>query len=361
VSRRSDIVARLGGDEFAILLPGIEGREDIHAFGQRVLDEIAAIHTIEGTEIAAGASIGAALSPDDATDTEGLLKCADLGLYQAKRECKGSFRFFESEMDTHIRDRRALEVDLRSADLDEFVLHYQPIFSVATGRLRGFEALLRWCHPRRGMISPVEFIPLAEETGVIERLGRWVLGQACQAAAAWPQELVLAVNVSPVQFRKGELVDTVASALGLTGLAPHRLEIEVTESVLLADNSVNLGLLKRLRDMGVRIALDDFGTGYCSMSYLRKFPFSRIKIDRSFIREIDQSPESLAIVRAIISLGASLGIMTTAEGVETAAQLEILRTERCQELQGFLLGRPVSSEDATEIIAAFFAAGERAA
>ena len=361
VSRRGDVVARLGGDEFAILLPGIEGRDDIQAFGRRVLNEIAAIHTVDGSEVVAGASIGAALSPDDATETEGLLKCADLGLYQAKRECKGSFRFFESEMDTRIRDRRAIEVDLRSADLDEFVLHYQPIFSVATGRLRGFEALLRWRHPRRGMISPAEFIPLAEETGVIERLGRWVLGQACRDAAAWPKELVLAVNVSPVQFRKGDLVDTVASALGLTGLAPHRLEIEVTESVLLADNTTNLGLLQRLRDMGVRVALDDFGTGYCSMSYLRKFPFSRIKIDRSFIADIDQSPESLAIVRAIISLGASLGIMTTAEGVETAAQLEILRTERCQELQGFLLGRPVPSEDAKAIIAAFFASGERAA
>ena len=360
--RKSDIVARLGGDEFAILLPGAASRAVVDGLAARLLGEIARVQTIDGNEIAITASVGAALAPDDSTDTESLLKCADLALYRAKNEGKGSFRFFEPEMDMQQRERRELEMELRAADIEaEFELHYQPIFAVQTGQLRGFEALLRWRNPRRGMVSPGVFIPLAEETGMIDALGRWVVETACREAADWPDPLVVAVNVSAVQFRRGELVEMVGAALARSRLKPGRLEIEVTESVLLADSEANLAILRRIRDLGVRIALDDFGTGYSSMSYLRQFPFSRLKIDRSFVREIGDSPESLAIVRAIIGLGTSLGIDTTAEGVETVAQLEALQSEQCGELQGFLFSPPVASESVGDIIAAFYERASRVA
>jgi EAL domain-containing protein (putative c-di-GMP-specific phosphodiesterase class I) len=246
-------------------------------------------------------------------------------------------------------------MELRGADIEkEFELHFQPIFAVQSGQLRGFEALLRWNSPKRGMISPAVFIPLAEETGMIHELGRWVVAEACRQAASWPERLVVAVNVSPVQFRRGDLVANIGEALARSRLTPTRLEIEVTESVLLADSEANLAILRRIRELGARIALDDFGTGYSSMSYLRRFPFSRLKIDRSFIREIGGSPESLAIVRAIIGLGTSLGIDTTAEGVETMEQLNALRQENCGELQGFLFSPPVASAKVSDIIDAFF-------
>lgn len=259
-------------------------------------------------------------------------------------------------MDLQQRARRELELELRSADIDrEFELHYQPIMQVRTGKLRGFEALLRWRNPRRGMVSPADFIPIAEETGIIDKLGAWVLVEACRQAAAWPRDLVLAVNVSPVQFRKGEeLVGTAALALARSGVEPQRLEIEITESVLLVGNSANVAVLDQLRARGIRIALDDFGIGYSSLSYLRQFPFSRLKIDRSFVREINSSTESLAIVRAIIGLATSLGIDTTAEGVETVSQLDTLCAERCGELQGFLFSPPVAAEDIAGVIGAFF-------
>lgn len=353
--RRSEVIARLGGDEFAILLPDTGPRREIEGLASRILGEIASIQRLEGAAVSVGASIGVALAPDDAVDTEELLRCADLALYRAKQSGRGTFRFFEPEMDRQHRERRALEMELRAARIEsEFEVHYQPIVAVKTGRLRGFEALLRWRNPRRGMVSPAEFIPIAEETGIIDDLGRWVLLEACRQAAAWPAPLVVAVNVSPVQFRKGELIDTVDMALALTGFEPARLEIEITESVLLADTSANLATLNQLRDRGVRVALDDFGTGYSSLSYVRQFPFHRLKIDRSFVREIGESPESLAIVRAIIGLGASLGIDTTAEGVETVAQLEALRNENCGELQGYLFSPPVAGDDVAGIIGAFF-------
>lgn len=353
--RRSDLVARLGGDEFAVLLPGASSRAVVGRLISRLLDEIAGIRTIEGVEVAITASIGAALSPEDTADKDTLLKCADLALYRAKNSSKGSHRFFEPDMDSQVRERRALEMELRAADIEkEFELHFQPIFSVQGGQLRGFEALLRWNSPKRGMVSPGDFIPLAEETGVIDALGRWVVNEACRHAVTWPEGLVVAVNVSPVQFRRGELVANIGEALSRSGLNPMRLEIEVTESVLLADTEANLAILRRIRDLGARIALDDFGTGYSSMSYLRRFPFSRLKIDRSFISEIGGSPESLAIVRAIIGLGASLGIDTTAEGVETVEQLHALQKEQCGELQGFLFSPPVASNRVGAIIDAFF-------
>lgn len=354
-ARECDVVARLGGDEFAILLPAVESRAEVETLAQRILYELAGIQQIDGVPLAVRASIGCALAPHDATETDELLKCADLALYRAKHAGKGIARFYEHQMDQQHRERRALEAELRSARIqEEFEVHYQPILQVATGRLRGFEALMRWRNPRRGVVSPAEFIPIAEETALLDELGRWILVEACRQAASWPEELVVAINVSPVQFRKGDLAETVDMALAASGLRPERLEIEITESVLLADSSANLAILGKLRARGIRIALDDFGTGYSSLSYLRRFPFSRLKIDRSFVREIDRSPESLAIIRAIIGLGRSLGIDTTAEGVETASQLETLRAERCGELQGFLFSPPVPQRDVRNIIGAFF-------
>lgn len=353
--RRSDLVARLGGDEFAILLRGALSRADVETLAKRIIQAISEPHAYEGHKLSIGASLGAAIAPADARDAGTLLKCADLALYRSKRDGKGAFHFFEPEMDAEMRDRRELEFELRCADLDrELELHYQPIISVKTGALRGFEALVRWRNPRRGMVSPAEFIPLAEETGMIEAIGRWVLDEACRRAATWPNDLVIAVNASAVQFRQGgHFAETISQALAQSGLDPARLEIEITESVLLADTGANLAILQRLKEIGVRIALDDFGTGYSSMSYLRRFPFSRLKIDRSFVRDIGSSRESMAIVRAIIGLGANLGIDTTAEGVETGAQLELLRQERCGEIQGFLFSPPVDGAGAAQIIEAY--------
>ncbi len=352
--RRSDLVARLGGDEFAILLRGALSRPDVEALARRIIQAIGEPHLYDGHKLTIGASLGAAIAPADARETGALLKCADLALYRSKREGKGAFHFFEPEMDAEMRDRRELEFELRCADLDqELELHYQPIISVKTGGLRGFEALVRWRNPRRGMVSPAQFIPLAEETGMIEPIGRWVLNEACRRAADWPSDLVIAVNASAVQFRGGHLAEDIGQALAASGLVPARLEIEITESVLLADTGANLAVLQRLKDIGVRVALDDFGTGYSSMSYLRRFQFSRLKIDRSFVRDIGNSRESMAIVRAIIGLGANLGIDTTAEGVETGAQLELLRQERCGEIQGFLFSPPVDCTGAARIIESY--------
>ncbi|WP_160113617.1 putative bifunctional diguanylate cyclase/phosphodiesterase [Phyllobacterium salinisoli] len=360
--REGDIVARLGGDEFAIFAPGLDSREQIEVLARRIGKELSLISSVEGRPVRIGASIGGAVAPVDATVADDLLRCADLALYRAKRSSKGVVRFFEPEMDVQVSTRRSLEMDLRSADIaSQFEAHFQPILSVQSGILCGFEALMRWRHPSRGMVSPMEFIPIAEETGQIDRLGRWMLHEACRQAASWPDPLMVAINVSPVQFRSGGLLEVIEDALRLSGLAPERLEIEITESVILDDSAANLALLRQLRERGVRIALDDFGTGYSSLHYLKQFPFNRLKIDRSFVREIDNSPESLAIVRAIIGLGASLGIDTTAEGVETAAQLERLRAEQCGELQGFLFSPPVASENVAGIIGAYFGEEKRVA
>jgi diguanylate cyclase (GGDEF)-like protein/PAS domain S-box-containing protein len=355
VVAKGDVVARLGGDEFAVLLLSAPGREEVERIARRLASDVAAIRVIEGTPVVVGASIGIAMAPGDAGEPDELLKRADLALYRAKGEAKGSYRFFEPEMDVQVQERRLLEMELNAADPErEFELHYQPILSARTGRLRGFEALLRWRNPRRGLVSPAEFIPIAEKAGTIDRIGRWVLIEACRQAAAWPRDLVLAVNVSPVQFRKSRLVDAVESALARSGLAPDRLEIEITESVLLDHTEANIATLSRLRGRGVRIALDDFGTGYAGLPYLRQFRFSRLKIDRSFIRDLEHSDETVAIVRAIIGLGQSLGIDITAEGVETVAQLERLREERCGELQGYLFSAPVETDCVADIIAAFY-------
>ncbi|KXF76796.1 hypothetical protein ATN84_12315 [Paramesorhizobium deserti] len=360
--READIVARLGGDEFAILAPGLEAREQIEVLARRIGQELSSITSVDSRPVRIGASIGGAVAPIDATEADDLLRCADLALYRAKGSSKGVVRFFEPEMDAQVSERRLLEMDLRNADIaSQFEAHFQPILSVQTGKLCGFEALMRWRHPSRGMVPPSEFIPLAEETGQVDRLGCWMLREACAQAVSWPDPLMVAVNVSPVQFRSGGLLEAIEEALSSSGLAADRLEIEITESVLLDDSAANLALLRQLRERGVRIALDDFGTGFSSLHYLKQFPFNRLKIDRSFVREIDNSRESLAIVRAIIGLGASLGIDTTAEGVETAAQLERLRAERCGELQGFLFSPPVAPGNVADIIGAFFGGEKRVA
>jgi len=279
------------------------------------------------------------------------LKNADLALYRAKAEGRGAFRFFEREMDARMREKRALEVDLRAAlELSEFELFYQPLINLADGEIVAFEALLRWRHPDRGLVSPDAFIPVLEETGLIVAVGEWVLRQACSEATGWPDGIRVAINLSPVQFRGRALGLSVVSALAATGLLASRLELEITERVLLQKNEATLSTLHQLRNLGVHIAMDDFGTGYSSLSYLRSFPFDKIKIDRSFVRELCEGDDCIAIVRAVLGLGNNLGMTVTAEGVETEEQLERLRAEGCTEVQGYLLSRPKPATDIPELI-----------
>jgi EAL domain-containing protein (putative c-di-GMP-specific phosphodiesterase class I) len=274
------------------------------------------------------------------------MRNADLALYTAKGKGRGTYHFFEAAMDAQMRARRELESDLRKAvGAGEFELHYQPTLNLATNRISGFEALVRWRHPTKGLISPASFIPLAEEIGVILPLGEWVLREACTVAGSWPAEMRLAVNLSPVQFRSSGLMPAILGALGASGLAPDRLELEITETSLLQDTDATLGILCRLRDLGVRIALDDFGTGYSSLSYLQNFPFDRIKIDRCFVKDLAEGTGSLNIVRAVIGIAKGMRMETTAEGVESQEQLDILRSEGCTEMQGFLLSKPLAARD----------------
>ncbi|MCW6513035.1 putative bifunctional diguanylate cyclase/phosphodiesterase [Lichenifustis flavocetrariae] len=344
--RENDIAARLGGDEFAIVQSPLGRVEEAGTLAQRVVDTLSKPYVILGHQIMIGASVGIALAPIDTNDAGELLKMADIALYRAKSDGRGLFRVFERGMDTKLQARRALELDLRAAiELQQFELHYQPLVDVVSGRVSGLEALIRWKHPERGMIGPDEFIPLAEETGLIVPLGAWVLHQACTDAVAWPGDVKIAVNVSPAQFKGPELVTAVLDALTLSGLHPARLELEITETALLSDASGTVAVLHELRAKGVRIAMDDFGTGYSSLGYLRSFPFDKIKIDRCFVREIETSADCKAIVRAVTSLGVSLGISTTAEGVETSAQLEHVRAEGCDQVQGYLFSRPVPARD----------------
>jgi diguanylate cyclase (GGDEF)-like protein len=348
-----DTIARLGGDEFAIL-QFASSAATAGALARRLVEIISEPIEIDGQEINSGVSVGIALAPDDGNAADHLMKCADLALYRAKAEGRGTFRFFEPDMDARIQARRALEVDLRRAlSAGEFSLHYQPQINLATNELVCMEALLRWTHAERGPVPPAEFIPLAEEMGLIVPLGEWVLREACNEAARWPESLKVAVNLSPVQFRNRGLVTTVTHALAASRLAPGRLELEITEAVLLQDDEMTVTMLHRLRALGVRVAMDDFGTGYSSLSYLRSFPFDKIKIDRSFIKDIERNRGSAAIIKAIASLGASLGIRTTAEGIETEEQLEIVRRAGCTEVQGYLMSRPVAACDLPDLIARF--------
>jgi diguanylate cyclase (GGDEF)-like protein len=338
-----DIVARLGGDEFAVLQM-IDGdqREAAVALSNRILDVFAGTYNIDGHQLVTGASIGLAFAPEHGADVDLLMKGADLALYRAKSQGRNQFCIFEPGMETEAHSRHALEIDLRNAiRCSEFELHYQPVFDIGTETPSGAEALVRWRHFSRGVVSPADFIPLAEETGLIVPLGEWVLRTACCAAMAWPANTTVAVNVSPVQFRKGDLVDTVANALVESGLPPERLELEITETVLLDNNEDNLAILAALKSLGVSIVLDDFGTGYSSLSYLKLFPFDKIKIDRSFVSDLSSRPDCAAIVCAVINLARILNMVTTAEGVETREQLLLLRAAGCSFAQGYLLGRPI--------------------
>jgi diguanylate cyclase (GGDEF)-like protein/PAS domain S-box-containing protein len=339
--RDTDLVARLGGDEFAIMQAGASQPTDATALASRLIDVIGAPYEFDGEQVTVDLSIGIALAPGDGLDPEQLLKNADMALYRAKADGHGLYRFFEPEMDARMQARRNLEIDLRKAIANgEFELFYQPLVDMKTEYVTGFEALIRWHHPERGMIPPLDFIPIAEETGLIVPMGDWVLRQACAEAATWPGNVKIAVNLSPVQFKNKILLPSVVSALAASGLSPNRLELEITESVLLQDSGATLAVLHELRGLGVRISMDDFGTGYSSLSYLRKFPFDKIKIDQSFIFDMSDHDDSLAIVRAVIAMGSGLGIATTAEGVETTEQFRRLKLEGCTEVQGYLFSPP---------------------
>jgi diguanylate cyclase (GGDEF)-like protein len=338
--RKEDVIARLGGDEFVILQKGISGAEDADKLAGRLVDLVGRTYVLSGHTINVGVSIGVAIA-SGAIQPRDLLRNADLALYEAKRAGRGRYRFFESGMDAQLRERRELEIDLRRAlALKQFHLAYQPFVDLETDRVMGFEALLRWNHPTRGNVPPLSFIGVAEENGLIVKIGEWVLTTACMEAATWPGNLVVAVNVSPLQFKADTLLATVSSALSRSGLAPERLELEITEGALLADTDNVLATLHSLRALGVKISMDDFGTGYSSLSYLQKFPFNKIKIDRSFVSGDDADSE--AILRAVSGLGSNLGMAITAEGVETADQLKRIREQHCTHVQGYLTGRPMA-------------------
>ena len=346
-------IARLGGDEFAIIQPSINAR-GAEKLARRMISTTSTPFIIEGQEIHASICIGIAMAPEHGTTAEQLMKCADLALYRAKDQGRNSWRFFDPQMDVQIQARRALEVDLhRALGAGEFRLDYQPLINLANNDVVGMEALVRWTHPLRGPIAPAEFIPIAEETGLIVPLGEWVLRQACADARKWPTTVKLAVNLSPVQFRNRNLVSVVINALAAARLSAARLELEITEAALMQNAESVVGTLQQLRALGARIAMDDFGTGYSSLSYLRKFPFDRIKIDKSFIAEADTNADSAAIVRTIATLGKTLGIETTAEGIETVEQLEMVRRSGCTEGQGYLIGRARSAGEALKFIAEY--------
>ncbi len=350
--READTVCRLGGDEFAIVHVGNELQvSETSSIAARLVEIIGAPYDIQGHQLVIGASIGISTAPDDGNDPDQLLKNADMALYRAKADGRGTYRFFEAGMDARAQARRLLELDLRAALLrNEFEVYYQPFQDLKTNRIIGFEALVRWNHPLRGMIPPLNFIPLAEETGLIVPIGDWVLRTACMDAVGWSQDVCVAVNLSPAQFKSLHLVPSVTSALAVSGLPARRLELEITESVLLQDSEATLATLHKLRGFGVRISMDDFGTGYSSLSYLRSFPFDKIKIDRSFVHELATRDDSMAIVRAVTGLGKSLGISTTAEGVETNVQLTLLRSEGCTEVQGFLFSPPRPAADVEKML-----------
>jgi diguanylate cyclase (GGDEF)-like protein len=340
-------VARVGADEFYVVLTGAEQPLGATALAGRIIEAIGSPFDLDGQQVTVGVSIGISIAPADGTGADQLLKNADLALHRAKSEGRGTYRFFEAGMDAHMRERCKLQLDLRKAvGNGEFELHYQPLVNLERNRICCLEALLRWHHPEKGLVSPGEFIALAEETGLIIPIGEWTLREACAEAAGWPDDVNVAINLSANQFKSRNLVQTVFSALAASGLAPSRLELEITESVLLQNDDATLATLHQLRTLGVRIALDDFGTGYSSLSYLRSFPFDKIKIDRCFVADLsDTDEDALAILRAVAGLGLSLGIATTAEGVETNEQLQKVREEGCTEMQGYLFSPPRPIEE----------------
>jgi len=349
--REVDTVARVGGDEFAIIQTGVEEPTDTATLARRICDAIKAPYDLHGHAVVLDTSIGIAIAPNDGTEPNELLKNADMALYGAKADGRGSYRFFEAAMDARMKARRALELALRNAlGNGEFTLHYQPLVRLHDSRVTCCEALLRWQHPKRGMIPPAEFVPVAEEIGLIVPLGEWVLRKACADAAHWPADVKVAVNLSAIQVMNRNLVPVVLGALAAAGLSATRLEIEITESVLMQNTDTTLAALHRLRQLGVRISMDDFGTGYSSLSYLRSFPFDKIKIDRGFVSGLSDGHDSVAIVMAIAGLARSLRIVTTAEGVETEQQLHQVKALGCTEMQGHLFSPPRPIEEIRRLL-----------
>ncbi|WP_448040726.1 EAL domain-containing protein [Bradyrhizobium liaoningense] len=351
--REDDALARLNSDEFAIVQCGLTRPEDAVMLAKRLLEAIADPYLLDGHSVVIGASIGIAMAPGDGDDSEKLLKSADMALSRAKLDARGTFAFFEAALDAKAQSRRKIEVELRDAIQNDVLRpYYQPLIDLQGGRITGFEALVRWPHAERGMVSPAEFIPVAEDTGLINPLGGLMLRRACLDAAAWPDDVRVAVNLSPLQFRSGNLLSMVTDALKHSGLPPRRLELEITETLLLEKSAQVLATLHALRALGVRISMDDFGTGYSSLSYLRSFPFDKIKIDQSFVRDLGANREAQAIIRSIVSLGKGLGVTITAEGVETEAELSCLRAEGCHEGQGFLFSKARPNAEIIGLLAA---------
>jgi len=339
-TREPDTVARLGGDEFAIIMTQMQEPTDAASLSKRIRESIIKPYQIEGHQIVTDISIGISVSPFDALEADPLLRNADMALYGAKADGRGTFRFFEPDMNVRMKTRRELEMDLRKALVGkEFELHYQPLVNLESNDVNAFEALLRWNHPRRGLISPADFIPVAEETGLIIPLGEWVLKAACYEAVDWPDHIKVAVNLSPAQLNNRNLLNVVIGALAESGMPARRLQLEITETVLLQNTFATLATLHELRKLGVQIALDDFGTGYSSLSYLRSFPFDKIKIDRSFIQDLSNGAEPVAIVQAVANLAKCLNMTSTAEGVETQQQMDLLQSMGCTEMQGYLFSR----------------------
>jgi diguanylate cyclase (GGDEF)-like protein len=350
--RGTDTIARLGGDEFAVVQVGTHSQPTEAALlASRLVDVISAPYDLDDQRVVIGASVGVSIAPVDSSDPDQLMKNADMALYRAKADGRGTYRFFEPEMDARARARRLLELELRAALTNgEFELYFQSINDLHAHNIIGFEALVRWNHPTDGMIPLTKFLPLAEETGLIVPLGEWVLRKACSEAAGWSKDVRVAVNLSPAQFKNRNLATAVTLALSASGLRPDRLELEITEVVLVHDSEATLATLHILRGLGVTISMDDFGTGYPSLSYLRSFPFDRIKIDPSFVHQLATREDSMAIVRAVTGLGKSLGITTTAGGVDTPEQLALLRLEGCAEVQGQLFGPPRPAAEVEELL-----------
>ena len=350
--RETDLLGRIGGDEFAILQLDHRQPASVIALAQRIVERIGAPFMVGGHQVVIGASLGIAMGPEDGATAEALMRSADQALNRAKADGGGAYRFFEPDMDSRMRARHLLESDLRQALIRrEFEIFYQPIVNLARNEVSGLEALVRWRHPHRGLVLPDEFIPLAEEIGLIVPLGEWVLRQACADAVRWSDRLKVAVNLSAVQFRSGRLLQAVITALAHSGLAGNRLALEVTESTLLSDNDATVAALHQIRGLGVRVCMDDFGTGFSSLAYLRSFPFDTIKIDRSFICDLATAPSSVSILRAITSLAASLGMTTTAEGIETAEQYDLVKAEHCDEGQGNYIAAPVPAAEVAALLA----------
>jgi diguanylate cyclase (GGDEF)-like protein/PAS domain S-box-containing protein len=344
--RATDTIARMGGDEFAIVQAPIKDPAEATVLAQDIIRLLGEPFEIDGHQAVIGVSIGIAVGPGDGLRPDRLLRNADLALYRAKGDGRGIFCFFQPAMDLQMQTRRLMEQDLRKAlPAGEFELYYQPVVNLASNEISGFEALIRWNHPQRGLVSPGTFIPLAEEIGFIVPMGEWVIREACATAARWPGDARVAINISAVQFRNPGLMQIIVGALATSGLNPTRLEIEITETVLLQNKETTLAVLHQLRALGVRIALDDFGTGYSSLTYLQCFPFDKIKIDRSFVKDITENTGSLNIVRAVAALATGMGMTATAEGVETREQLDSITSEGCTEMQGFLFSRPLPARE----------------